>query len=78
MMSMHAHPVLNRDREEIRVPSPIGGQLLDYLTRRGLRGSLRTDRAGDVITLAGEPEMGRVASVLSDWEKKGELVGAAR
>jgi hypothetical protein len=78
MMSMHAHPVLNRDREEIRVPSPIGGQLLDYLSRRGLRGNLRTDRAGDVITLVGEPEMGRVASILTDWEKRSEPVGAAR
>jgi hypothetical protein len=70
MMSASTHPVLNRDREEIRVPSPLGGGLLDYLTRRGLRGSIRTDRAGDVITLQGEPEMGRVAAVLADWEKK--------
>ena len=70
MMSANTHPVLNRDREEIRVPAPFGEQLLDYLTRRGLRGSIRTDRAGDVITLQGEPEMGRVVAVLADWEKK--------
>ena len=64
------HPVLNRDREEIRVPSPLGETLLQFLSGRGLRGSIRSDRAGDVITLQGEPEMGRVAMVLSDWEKK--------
>lgn len=70
MMSASTHPVLNRDREEIRVPTPLGERLLDYLAHRGLRGNLRTDRAGDVITLQGEPEMGRVAAVLADWEKK--------
>lgn len=70
MMSMATHPVLNRDREEIRVPSPLGETLLQFLARRGLRGQLRSDRVGDVITLQGEPEMGRVAMVLSDWEKQ--------
>ena len=69
MMSM-THPVLNRDREEIRVPSPLGETLLQFLSRRGLRGSVRSDCAGDVITLQGEPEMGRVSMVLSDWEKQ--------
>lgn len=69
MMSV-AHPVLNRDREEIRVPSPLGETLLQFLSRRGLRGNLRSDQAGDVITLQGEPEMGRVAMAISDWEKK--------
>lgn len=69
-MSYATHPVLNRDREEIRVPSPLGETLLQFLSRRGLRGNLRSDRAGDVITLQGEPEMGRVAMVLSDWEKQ--------
>jgi hypothetical protein len=68
MMSIN-HPVLNRDREEIRVPSPLGETLLQFLSRRGLRGQLRTDRAGDVITLQDEPEMGRVALCLSDWER---------
>jgi len=70
MMSVKTHPVLNRDREEIRVPSPLGETLLQYLSGRGLRGQLRSDRVGDVITLQGEPEMGRVAMVLSDWEKQ--------
>lgn len=70
MMSMTTHPVLNRDREEIRVPSPLGDTLLQYLSRRGLHGNLRTDGAGDVITLQGEPEMGRVAYYLADWEKQ--------
>jgi hypothetical protein len=70
MMSMATHPVLNRDREEIRVPSPLGETLLQFLAHRGLRGHLRSDRVGDVITLQGEPEMGRVAMVLSDWEKQ--------
>ncbi|MFO0802218.1 MAG: hypothetical protein U0791_03705 [Gemmataceae bacterium] len=69
MMSV-THPVLNRDREEIRVPSPLGETLLQFLSRRGLRGNLRSDQAGDVITLQGEPEMGRVAMAISDWEKK--------
>ncbi len=64
------HPVLNRDREEIRVPSPLGGELLSYLTRRGYRGSVRTDTAGDVILILGEPDMGRVAAALRDWESK--------
>ena len=70
MMSVVTHPVLNRDREEIRVPSPLGETLLQFLNRRGLRGNLRTDVAGDLITLQGEPEMGRVASYLADWEKQ--------
>jgi len=69
MMSSATHPVLNRDREEIRVPSPLGETLLQFLSRRGLRGDLRSDRGGDVITLQGEPEMGRVAMAISDWEK---------
>jgi hypothetical protein len=69
-MSSFTHPVLNRDREEIRVPSPLGETLLQFLSGRGFRGQLRSDRAGDVITLQGEPEMGRVAMVLSDWEKR--------
>jgi hypothetical protein len=66
-MTVPVQPVLNRDREEIRVPSPHGGTLLDYLARRGLRGNVRTDAAGDLITLAGEPDMGRVVGVLRDW-----------
>ena len=70
MMSVVTHPVLNRDREEIRVPSPLGETLLQFLNRRGLRGTLRTDVAGDLITLQGEPEMCRVASYLADWEKQ--------
>lgn len=65
---VQTHAVLNRDRDEVRVPSPLGQPLLTYLSRRGLRGSLRTDRAGDVIILDGEPDMGRVRSVLDDWE----------
>lgn len=69
MMSV-THPVLNRDREEIRVPSPLGETLLQFLSRRGLRGNLRSDQAGDVITLQGEPEMCRVAMAISDWEQK--------
>lgn len=76
MMSMTNHPVLNRDREEIRVPSPLGEEILSFLARRGIRGSLRTDRVGDVISLLGEPEMNRVATLLSDWERKSQLVGA--
>ena len=70
MMSSPTHPVLNRDREEIRVPSPLGETLLQFLSRRGLRGNLRSDTMGDVITLQGEPEMGRVKMVLTDWETK--------
>ena len=70
-MPATAHPVLNRDREEIRVPSPHGQPLLGHLARRGLRGSVRTDRAGDVITLDGEPEMARVVGALADWEAPG-------
>ena len=70
MMSIAVHPIVNRDREEIRVPSPIGPQLLDYLKNRGLRGNVRSDRAGDVIALEGEPEMCRVVAVLADWEKQ--------
>jgi hypothetical protein len=70
MTSVHPHPALNRDREEVRIPAPFGQELLDYLSRRGLRGSLKADRFGDVITLDGEPDMGRVAMVLTDWEKR--------
>lgn len=66
----HTHPVLNRDREEIRVPSPLGETLLSYLTSRGLHGKVRTDRAGDLITLDGEPDMGRVSLILADWERR--------
>ena len=62
-----AHPVLNRDREEIQVRSPHGPQLLAFLARRGLRGSVRTEPYADVITLHGEPEMGRVYSLIVDW-----------
>jgi hypothetical protein len=69
--------VLNRDRDEVRVPTPHGGALLAYLTQRGLRGSLRTDRAGDLIVLAGEPDMGRVASILSDWKRRAAQTAAA-
>lgn len=72
----HAHAVLNRDRDEVRVPSPLGEPLLAFLARRGLRGNLRTDRAGDVITLDGEPDMGRVRSVLDDWERSGNTTSA--
>lgn len=54
----------------MRIPTPFGPELLDFLTRRGLRGALKSDRCGDVITLEGEPDMGRVAMVLADWEKR--------
>lgn len=77
MTAAFASPVLNRDRDEIRVPSPNGGALLEYLTRRGLKGSVRTDRAGDLITLAGEPDMGRVAAILADWKKLAAAAAAA-
>jgi hypothetical protein len=63
------HPILNRDRDEVRVPSPHGEPLLAYLGRKGLRGSLRTDIVGDVIVLDGEPDMGRVRMYLDDWER---------
>jgi hypothetical protein len=66
---MAPHPVLNRDREEIRVSSPYGPQLLAFLNRRGLRANVRTDAVGDVLTLVGEPDMGRVKMVITDWEK---------
>lgn len=69
IMSVHTHPVLNRDREEIRVPSPQGQELLAFLFSKGLRGWLRTDRAGDLICLEGEPDMGRVSAILRDWER---------
>lgn len=70
---LHAvHAVLNRDREEVRVPSPHGAELLEYLNRQRLRGTLRTDRAGDVIALDGEPDMGRVRLILDTWEHLGE------
>ena len=62
------HAVLNRDREEVRVPSPLGAELLAYLNGQRLRGTLRTDRAGDVIALDGEPDMGRVRYILDAWE----------
>jgi hypothetical protein len=62
------HAVLNRDREEDRVPSPHGTELLAYLNEQRLRGTLRTDRAGDVIALDGEPDMGRVRFILDKWE----------
>lgn len=65
------HPILNRDREEIRIPSPFGDDLLAFLKRKGFRGSIRTDIAGDLIALDGEPDMGRVAATLHDWEEKG-------
>ena len=76
-MTFHTHPVLNRDREEIRVPSPEGAELLAFLQHRRLRGRLRTDRAGDVIVLEGEPDMGRVCAILHDWEESQICVGAA-
>ena len=44
-MAAKTQPVVNRDREEIRVPSPFGGRLLDHLSRKGLRGAVRTDTA---------------------------------
>lgn len=69
--------VLNRDRDEVRVPTPHGAPLLAYLTQRGLRGSVRTDRAGDLIVLAGEPDMGRVASILADWKRRAAQAAAA-
>jgi hypothetical protein len=68
-MTAIVHPVLNRDREEVRVPSPFGVPLLTYLNRKGLRGTLSSDRAGDVIALDGEPDMGRVRMYLDDWER---------
>jgi hypothetical protein len=54
------------------VPSPYGVELLEYLNRQRLRGTLRTDRAGDVIALDGEPDMGRVRLILDTWERQGE------
>ena len=63
------HAVLNRDRDEVRVPSPYGPPLLSYLNRRGYRGNVRTDRVGDVITLDGEPDTNRVRAVLDEWEE---------
>ncbi|HJZ55360.1 MAG TPA: hypothetical protein VKE74_10400 [Gemmataceae bacterium] len=71
---MNPHAVLNRDREEIRVPSPHGQPLLAYLARRGVRGSIRTDRAGDLITLDGEPDPARVRVMLDDWERAPEPI----
>jgi hypothetical protein len=68
-MAATVHPVLNRDRDEVRVPTPHGTPLLAYLGRKGLRGELRTDTAGDVIVLDGEPDMGRVRMYLNDWER---------
>jgi hypothetical protein len=66
---------VNRDREEIRVPSPFGGRLLDHLSRKGLRGAIRTDAAGDVVTLLGEPDMSRVIASIADFKMEPE--GAA-
>ncbi len=68
MATCAVHAILNRDREEVRVPSPFGQPLLEYLDRRGLHGNLHSDRAGDLITLDGEPDMGRVRLVLDNWE----------
>ena len=48
-MSATVHPILNRDRDEVRVPSPHGVTLLTYLSRKGLHGSLHSDTAGDVV-----------------------------
>lgn len=62
-----AHPVLNRDREEIQVRSPHGPQLLAFLNRRGIRGTVRTEPYADVVSLLGEPDMGRVYSAIVDW-----------
>jgi len=70
MTTLHPHPVLNRDREEIRVSHPLGDDLLAYLAGRGLRGRVRTDAAGDVIALDGEPDMDRVKMRLADWERQ--------
>ena len=67
-MAATCHPILNRDREEIRVPSPFGGRLLDHLARKGLRGAMRTDAAGDVVTLLGEPDMSRVVASIADFK----------
>jgi hypothetical protein len=75
-MSLTTHPVLNRDREEIRISSPQGSVLLNYLNRRGFQGRIRTDLAGDVIALEGEPEMCRVVSVIADWEKQADHTSA--
>jgi len=75
-MAANIRPVVNRDREEIRVPSPFGEQLLDHLSRRGLRGTVRTDSAGDLITLLGEPDMGRVVAAVADFKPELELAGA--
>jgi hypothetical protein len=68
--SQSVHAVLNRDRDEVRVPSPYGQPLLAYLNRRGFRGNVRTDRVGDVITLDGEPDTGRVRAILNEWEER--------
>jgi hypothetical protein len=70
MLASAVHPVLNRDREEIRVDTPHGPELLAFLARYKLRGEVRTDSAGDVITLLGEPDMGRVARLITDWTDK--------
>jgi hypothetical protein len=66
----HIHPILNRDREEIRVPNPFGPELEAYLSRRGVHANVRTDAAGDLLVLVGEPDMSRVKSLLTDWEAK--------
>jgi hypothetical protein len=66
--SQPVHAVLNWEREEVRVPAPLGETLLTYLVRHGLHGHIHTDTAGDVITLDGEPDMGRVRRTLDEWE----------
>lgn len=69
--TMHApHAVLNWEREEVRVPSPHGQSLVAYLARQGFRGDVRTDCAGDLIALDGEPDMGRVRRALDNWERE--------
>ena len=75
-MAATVHPILNRDRDEVRVPSPHGVPLLTYLNRKGLRGSMHSDVAGDVIVLDGEPDMGRVRMYLDDWERACTLTSA--
>jgi hypothetical protein len=62
-----AHPVLNRDREEIQVRRPFGPQLLAFLARRGIRCSVRSEPHADVITLSGEPDMRQVNELIKQW-----------
>ena len=68
-MTATVHPILNRDRDEVRVPTPFGEPLMAYLSRRSLRGAIHSDRAGDVIVLDGEHDMGRVRMCLDEWER---------